>query len=87
MKTGRMATGGILGGGAFTTALAFATGCLGTKALLFLGISSGALSGLGALEAYRPLLLLAGGVALALGFWRVVRRRRSEPSEGEPAAV
>jgi hypothetical protein len=42
MKKETVATGGALGGGALGTALVFATGCLGTKALVFLGISSGA---------------------------------------------
>ena len=80
MKKESVATGGALGGGAFGTALVFATGCLGTKALVFLGISSGALSGLSALEPHRPLLLVLGGAALAGGLWRIVRRRRGEPS-------
>ena len=55
----------------------------GPKVLLFLGISSGALSGLTALEPYRPLLLVVGGAALAFGLWRIVRRR----SAGEPASA
>ena len=75
MEKGTVATGGALGGGALGTALVFATGCLGAKVLLFLGISSGALSGLGALEPYRPALLLLGAAALAVGLWRIVRRR------------
>ena len=77
MKNGAMATGGALGGGALGTVLVFATGCVGVKVLLFLGISSGALSGLSALEPYRPVLLVVGGGALAVGLWRIVRRRRA----------
>jgi mercuric ion transport protein len=81
MKKETVATGGALGGGALGTALVFATGCLGTKALVFLGISSGALSGLSALEPYRPLLLAVGAAALAVGLWRIVRRRKAaQPS-------
>ncbi len=77
MEKGTLATRGALGGGALGTALVFVTGCLGTKVLLFLGISSGALSGLEAFEPYRPLLLLIGGAAFAFGLWRIVRRRRA----------
>ena len=76
MEKGRLATGGALGGGVLGTALVFATGCLGAKVLLFLGLSSGALSGLSVLEPYRPLLLVAGAAALAVGLWRMVRRRK-----------
>ncbi len=76
MTKGTATTRGALGGGTVATALVFATGCLGTKVLLFLGISSGALGGLSALEPYRPLLLAVAGAALAVGLWRVVRRRR-----------
>jgi mercuric ion transport protein len=76
MEKGTVATGGALGGGALGTALVFLTGCLETKVLLFLGISSGALSSLGALEPYRPVLLGVGIVALAVGVWRIARRRR-----------
>ncbi len=80
MKKETVATGSALGGGALGGALVFLTGCLGTKVLLFLGISSGALGGLTALEPYRPVLLVVGGAALALGLWRIVRRRRdAEP--------
>ena len=68
-------------GGALGAALVFVTGCLGTKVLLFLGISSGALSGLTALEPYRPLLLVLGGAVFAVGLWRIVRRRKA----AEPA--
>ena len=77
MKRETVATSSALGGGALGTALVFVTGCLGTKVLLFLGISSGALSGLEALEPYRPLLLVVGGAAFAFGLWRIVRRRRA----------
>ena len=77
MEKGTVATGGALGGGALGTALVFVTGCLGTKVLLFLGISSGALGGLDVLAPYRPVLLVAGGAALAFGLWRIVRRRRA----------
>ena len=77
MERGKVATGGVLGGGALGTALVFATGCLGAKVLLFLGISSGALSGLSVLEPYRPALLVMGAAALALGLWQIVRRRRA----------
>ena len=83
MKKESVATGSALGGGALGTALVFVTGCLGTKVLLFLGVSSGVLSGLEPLEPYRPLLLLSGGVALAFGLWRIVRRRRA----AEPVRV
>ena len=82
MKKGTAATGGALGGGALGTALVFVTGCLGTKVLLFLGISSGAIGGLSVLEAYRPFLLIVGGAALAVGFWRIVRRRRAAQLSG-----
>ncbi len=75
MEKGTVATGGALGSGALGTALVFVTGCLGTKVLLFLGISSGAFSSLGALEPYRPVLLGVGIAALAVGVWRVLRRR------------
>ncbi len=75
MEKGTVATGGAIGGGALGTALVFVTGCLGTKMLLFLGISSGALSGLTALEPFRPVLLVLGAGALAVGLWRLVRRR------------
>ncbi len=82
MEKGTLATRGALGGGAIGTALVFVTGCLGTKVLLFLGISSGALSGLSSLEPYRPVLLVVGGAALAVGLWRIVRRRWTrQPSE------
>ncbi len=81
MKKETVATGGALGGGALGAALVFVTGCLGTKVLLFLGISSGALSGLTALEPYRPLLLVFGGAVFAVGIWRIVRRRKA----AEPA--
>ncbi len=77
MKNGSVAIGGALGGGALGTALCLATLCLGTKALLFLGLSSGALSGLSALEPYRPLLLVVGAAAFAGGLWRLVRRRKA----------
>ena len=80
MKKESVTTGSALGGGALGTALVFATGCLGTKVLLFLGVSSGVLGGLEAFEPYRPVLLVGGGAAFAFGLWRVVRRRRaSEP--------
>ena len=62
MNKGKAATGGALGSGALATALVFASGCLGTSVLLFLGISSGVLGGLSALEPYRPFLLVLGGV-------------------------
>ena len=77
MERGKVATGGVLGGGALGTALVFATGCLGAKVLLFLGISSGALGGLSVLEPYRPALLVMGAAALAVGLWQIVRRRRA----------
>jgi hypothetical protein len=77
MEEGTVATGSALGSGALGSVLVFVTGCLGTKVLLFLGISSGALSGLTALEPYRPALLGAGIAALAVGVWRVLRRRRA----------
>lgn len=77
MKKEVVATSGALGGGALGAALVFATGCLGTKVLLFLGVSSGALSGLSGLEPYRPALLVFGAAALAFGLWRAIRRRRS----------
>ncbi len=82
MKKETVATNSALGGGALGTALVFATGCLGTKVLLFLGISSGALSGLTALEPYRPALLLVGGAAFAVGLWRIVRRRKAAEPTG-----
>lgn len=75
MEKGTVSTGGALGGGALGTALVLVTGCLGTKVLLFLGISSGALGGLEALGPYRPLLLAVGGAAFAFGLWRILRRR------------
>lgn len=75
MKNETVATGSALGGGALGATLVFVTGCLGTKVLLFLGISSGALSGLAALEPYRLALLVVGVAALAVGLWRIVRRR------------
>ncbi len=78
----KLATGGVLGGGALGTALVLATGCLGAKALVLLGISSGALGGLSALEPYRPLLLVVSGAALAGGLWQLVRRRRTGPPAG-----
>ncbi len=77
MEEGTVATGSALGSGALGSVLVFVTGCLGTKVLLFLGISSGALSGLTALEPYRPALQGAGIAALAIGVWRVLRRRRA----------
>ncbi len=77
MEKGTVTTGGALGGGALGTTLVFVTGCLGTKVLLFLGISSGALSSLEAVEPYRPLLLVVGGAAFAFGLWRIVQRRRA----------
>ena len=77
MKNGSVAIGGALGGGALGTALGLATFCLGTKVLLLLGLSSGALSGLSALEPYRPLLLVVGAAAIAGGLWRLVRRRKA----------
>ena len=77
MEEGTVATGSAQGSGALGSVLVFVTGCLGTKVLLFLGISSGALSGLTALEPYRPALLGAGIAALAVGVWRVLRRRRA----------
>ena len=67
MKKGTAATGGALGGGALGTGLIFATGCLGTKLLLFVGISSGALGGLAELEPFRPALLMAAVAALSFG--------------------
>ena len=76
MEKDTAATGGALSGGTIATALVLATGCVGTKVLLFLGISSGVLGGLSVLAPYRPLLLVLGGAALALGIWRIVRRRR-----------
>ncbi len=77
MKNGSVAIGGALGGGALGTVLGLATLCFCTKVLLFLGLSSGALSGLSALEPYRPLLLVFGAAAFAGGLWRLVRRRRA----------
>ena len=77
MKKRSVAIGGALGGGTLGTALGLATLCLGTKALLFLGLSTGALSGLSALEPYRPLLLVVGAAAFAGGLWQLVRRRRA----------
>ena len=77
MKNGSVAIGGALGGGALGTVLGLATCCLGTKALLFLGLSSGALSGFSALEPYRPLLLVVGVAALAGSLWRLMRRRKA----------
>ena len=82
MEKGTVATGGAIGGGALGTALVFATGCLGTKVLLFLGISSGALSGLSVLGPYRTVVLVLGGAALATGLWRIVRRRRAAQLSG-----
>ena len=82
MEKGTLVTGGALGGGALGTALVFVTGCLGTNVLLFLGISSGALSGLSVLEPYRPVLLVVGAAALAVGLWRIVRRRRAAQLSG-----
>ena len=55
----------------------FSSRCVGIKVLLFLGISSGAISSLTVLEPYRPALLLVGGAALAVGVWRIVRRRKA----------
>ena len=82
MEKGTISTGGALGGGALGTALVFVTGCVGAKVLLFLGISSGALSGLSVLEPYRPVLLVVGAAALAVGLWRIVRRRRAAQISG-----
>ena len=82
MKKETVATGSALGGGALGGALVFLSGCLGAKVLLFLGISSGALSGLTALEPYRPVLLVLGGAAFAVGLWRVVRRRSASAPSG-----
>ena len=82
MEKGTVATSGALGSGALGTALVFATGCLGAKLLLFLGISSGALSGLSALEPYRPVLLVVAAAALAVGLWRIVRRRLATKLSG-----
>ncbi len=78
MEKGTVATGGALGGGALGTALAFATSCLGTSVLVLLGISGGALGALSLLEPYRPVLLVVGSAALAVGLWRIVRRRPKE---------
>ncbi len=80
MEKGTVATGGALG--ALGTALVFASSCLGTSVLLLFGISSGALSGLAVLEPYRPVLLVAGSAALAVGLWRIVRRRRAAQPSG-----
>ncbi len=77
MRSDSLRTGGIFGGGALGTALVLATGCLGTKVLLLLGVSSGVLSGLSTLEPYRPGLLARGVVALAFAGWRFYRRRVS----------
>ena len=82
MKKGTLATGGALGGGALGAGAVFVTGCLGTKVLLILGISSGAVGGLSVLEPYRPILLVVGGAALAIGLWRIVRRRRTAQPSG-----
>ena len=54
MKKESVATGSALGGGAAGTMLVFATGCLGTKLLLLLGVSSGVLGGLEALGPTGP---------------------------------
>ncbi len=82
MKRESVTTGSAFGGGALGTALVFATGCLGTKALLFLGVSTGMLGGLEALAPYRPVLLVSGAAAFAFGLWRVVRRRRASGPAG-----
>ena len=82
MNKETVATSSALGGGAVGTSLVLVTGCLGTKVLLLLGISSGALGGLTALEPYRPVLLVLGAAALAVGLWRVVRRRREAAPSG-----
>ena len=82
MEKRTVATGGVIGGGTLTTALVFATGCLGTKVLLFLGVSTGIVSGISALEPYRPLLLVVGGAALVAGLWRITRRRRAAEPTG-----
>ncbi len=77
MEQGKATTSAAIGGGALGTFLVFATGCLTAKVLLFLGISSGALGGLSALEPYRPLLVIVSAAALGAGLWRIVRRRRT----------
>ena len=64
-----------LGGGAVTTGLVLVTGCLGSKALVLLGISTGALGALSDIAPYRPLLLVAGLAAVAFGAWRIYRSR------------
>ena len=83
MRRDSLGTGGVLGGGVLGTALVFATGCLGTKMLLFLGVSSGALGGLSILEPFRPALLTMGVAALAFVGWRIYRRRTSGPSAAD----
>ena len=82
MEKEAITTRSAIGGGTLGTVLVFATGCLGTKVLLFLGISSGVLGGLSVLEPYRPVLLVAGSAALAVGLWRIVRRRRAAQPSG-----
>ena len=86
MRSDSLRTGGIPGGGALGTALVFATGCLGTKVLLVLGLSSGVLSGLSTLEPYRPVLLALGVAALAFAGWRITRRRMSGSSRADVRA-
>ncbi len=80
MRRNSLRTSGVFGGGALSAALLFATGCLGTKVLLLLGVSSGVLSGVSALEPYRPVLLALGVAALAFAGWRIYRRRMSGSS-------
>ena len=80
MKTHAAAGGGLAGG---LVALGVASGCLGAKLLVFVGLSAGTLGFLEALEPYRWLILLVGTGALAVLGWRLghgVVGRRPERS-------
>lgn len=69
--SGKVARGVLLAGG--LAAVLVSTCCLGPLVLISLGVSGAWIGNLTTLEPYRPALIVAAVVALAVVWWRVWR--------------
>ena len=69
--------------GALGVALAAALCCLGPLVLVSLGVTGAWIGTLSALEAYRPVFMVAAVFLLGLAFYRVYGRSRPTRCEGE----
>jgi len=82
MNKERLAAGGAIG-----VSFLIASCCIAPAIFLLFGVSVGALGALSALEPYRPIFMVAGGMALVYaGGWIFRPARRGQPADCEDGA-